>query len=200
MRQGLATSFFFIGYFSESKKKSTIFYISSCFIHYLFFIAITILLINFTIKKLFTRNDFNLSLFFKSFIIFLIPVIILFLFNLDFLSSNISRLNNYLNYLGKFNFGNIHIFFIIILILLLNKNNINNKTFFSINCIIFFLISSIFFSPMSRFIIALSPLILIEASRINKNRNLVIFLYSLYAFYILLNLLFKKEFGSIAFN
>lgn len=196
LRQGFASSFFLVGFFSRSKYLKIILFIFATQIHYLFFIPLILIFITYILNK------FNISLnkknFKKSVIAFIILFFISFYFLENILTLNISLYNNYLPNIAKLNFNLLQVFMFFIFLSIYFLNIFDQKTFFVLLILLFYLFFSVIFSPVSRLPMALSPLILIESSYAIKSNKHISLIWSSYSLYMIINLFLNENLNNIS--
>lgn len=180
LRQGLATAFMLFGYYySSSKSKKYALTFTAGLIHYSYFVVISIFIIDEIFKWLRVDRYLYLTLASISSVI-LFFVIILAASQLGFLGES----SGYQQKIGL-NVGFGFIFWFLILFLF----SLQGRLFFQNNSVvmlslIFYIVSTIFFPPMSRILQNFMVLILVAGGSLTGQSKIIfwtlIFLHSLY--------------------
>ena len=196
LRQGFASSFFLVGFFSRNKYLKVFLFIVATQIHYLFFIPLILMFFIYILKKL------NISPNKKNFQIFFILLIIIFFLTLNYLENilllNMSLYNNYSANIAELNFNLLQVFIFVLFISIYFLNAFDQNTFSVLLIMLFYLFFSVFLSPVSRVPMALGPLILIESSYAIKRNKHISFIWLLYCLYMIINLFLNQNLNNIS--
>jgi hypothetical protein len=147
LRQGLALSFFMVGYFSKGRLSRNLLIGLSALIHYSFFIIIGIYLFSLNLSRVKFIPP-------KAIVILMFPFAMLcgamVLYGASFIGLN-SLSDQYIEQASIVYFGFGQLFWLVVLILFLsNGNSFVRENFFSLFGIAFYIGSVIFFAPFSR--------------------------------------------------